>query len=514
NGTDAILLDVQIVDAPPAGFRFVEGSAMLNGDPLEIVRGPDARSLTFPIGRLEIGETAVVTYRLQVGPEARPGDRTNVAVTTGRTGGFVPARSPRATEKVRVREDGLLSDRAYMIGSVWADADLDGVRDEDEIGLPGARIWLEDGTWVETDELGRYSLYGLKPGLRIARIDPDTLPLDYVPHRTTSRQLGNGEQRFVDLIAGDMHRADFPLACPEDTDCRINTPFATLVAERAARQSPDAMLDQALAYEGLIGEIVTRDLSRLREQPGPDGDISNGLLTVTGAPGLTQPQADAFFAEDDVETAAPVGPTDPETAAATLGRIDVKEGAWLWPLPDAETGTTYARDGRFMAAIRSGIEPTLYINDEPVSSETLGAVIQNKEQGATVAAWYGVQLAPGHHFVEVRGTDMFGNERVLARSKVVRPGKASSLYIEPPIEQTAADGRSTAEITLRALDEDGIPAMGNQFITLNAIIPGSETPVRFAGQDVQSGEPGHQIRLQDGAAIVRVIAHPVRQSEP
>ncbi|MEM1036679.1 MAG: hypothetical protein AAGI14_07960 [Pseudomonadota bacterium] len=506
NGTDAVLLDVEIVDAPPPGFRFVESSATLNGDPLAIIRGPHARSLTFPIGRLEIGETAIVTYRLQVGPEARPGDRVNVAVTTGRTGGFVPARSPRATESVRVRDDGLLSDRAYLIGSVWADADRDGVRDELEVGLPGARIWLEDGTWVETDELGRYSLYGLKPGLRIARIDPETLPIGYEPHRTTSRQLGDGEQRFVDLIAGDLHRADFPLSCPEETECGIASAFATLAAERAARQSPDAMLDQALAYEGLIGETVTRDLSRLREQPGPDGDISNGLLTVTGAPGLSASQAEVFFEADESIEAAPIGPTDPETAAATLGRIDVKEGAWLWPLPDAETVTTYSRDGRFMAAIRSGIEPTLYINDEPVSSETLGALIENKEKGATVAAWYGVQLAPGHHFVEVRGNDMFGNERVLARARVVRPGEAVHLHIEPPIEQIAADGRSLAELTLRALDEDGIPAMGNQFITLNASIPGSETRVQFAGQDVQPSEPGHQVRLQNGAVIVRLIA--------
>ncbi|MEM1086541.1 MAG: hypothetical protein AAGH90_02340 [Pseudomonadota bacterium] len=507
NGTDAVLLDVQIVDAPPAGFRFVEGSATLNGDPLTISRGPDARSLTFPIGRLEISETAIVTYRLQVGPEARSGERTNVAVTTGRTGGFVQARSPRATESVRVRDDGLLSDRAYLIGSVWADADLDGVRDEDEIGLPGARIWLEDGTWVETDELGRYSLYGLNPGLRIAKIDPETLPLGYHPHRTTSRQLGNGEQRFVDLIAGDIHRADFPLSCPDDIACGVHSAFATLAAERAARQSPNAMLDQALAYEGLIGETVTRDLSRLREQAGPDGDISNGLLTVTGAPGLTVSQAGAFFPDEADELITdPIGPTDPETAAATLGRIDVKEGAWLWPLPDAETGTTYSRDGRFIAAIRAGVEPTLYIDDQPVSSETLGALIENKERAATVAAWYGVQLKPGHHFVEVRGTDMFGNERILARARVVRPGKATSLYIEPPIEQIAADGRSVAEITLRALDKDGTPAMGNQFITLDASIPGSEIPVRFAGQDVQPGEAGHQVRLNDGSAIVRIIA--------
>ncbi|MEO0548286.1 MAG: OmpA family protein [Pseudomonadota bacterium] len=507
NGSNAVLLDVEIVDAPPQGFRFVEGSAALNGVPLTITRGPDARGLTFPIGRLEIGETAVVTYRLQVGPEARTGERTNVAVAAGRTGGSVPAVSPRATEAVQVRDDGLLSDRAYLIGSVWADADGDGVRDELEVGLPGARVWLEDGTWVETDELGRYSLYGLQPGLRIARLDPETLPQGYNAHRTTSRQLGDGEMRFVGLVAGDLHRADFPLSCSATVDCGIGSAFATLAAERAARQSPNAMLDQALAYEGLIGETVTRSLSRLREQPGPDGDISNGLLSIAGAPGVSRSQANALFAaSDETVSAVPAGPTDPETAAATLGRIDVKEGAWLWPLPDAETGEVYARDGRFMVAIRSGMDPVLYVDGEAIGSETLGAVIENRDRGATVAAWYGVPVTAGTHIVEVRGDDMFGNERVLAKTEVVRPGSAKQLLIEPPLEQLSADGRSTAQIVLRVLDSDGAPANGNHFITLEASIPGSETRLRFASQDVQPNQPGHQVRLRDGSAIVGLIA--------
>jgi uncharacterized repeat protein (TIGR01451 family) len=512
NGTEAVLLDVKVTDAPPAGFRFVEGSATLNGDPLEAVRGPTPRALTFPVERLEVGETAVITYRLQVGPEARPGDQTNVAVTTGRTGGGVLARSPRASEIVQMREDGLLSDRAYLIGSVWADGDGDGQRDVDEVGLPGARIWLEDGTWVETDELGRYSLYGLKPGLRIARIDPETLPVGYEPTRTTNRQIGKGEMRFVDLIAGGLHRGDFPLACPEETYCGRESAFAQMAGERAARQSPNAMLDQALAYDGLIGETVSRDLTRLREQPGPDGDISNGVLTVAGAPGVRATDAarlldanlDAQAQQGPMSPA--VGPTDPETAAATLGRIDVKSGEWLWPLADAQTKVVYARDGRFMAAIRAGLHPTLYVDGVAVSNDSLGAVIENRERGAAVAAWYGVNMEPGRHTLEVRGEDQFGNERVLARTDVIRPGKAVSLWLEPPVEKTAADGRTQAQITLRSLDKLGVPSTGTQFITLNAEIPGSDTVLRFAGQDVQPSEPGFQIRLRDGSAVIGLVA--------
>ena len=526
NNTGARLDDIVIVDTPPAGLRFVEDSARLNGDPLAIVHGPAPRDLSFEVGSLEVTTEATVTYNLQVGPEARTGKLENTAVATGISSGFVPARSLTARESVTLTDEGLLSDRAYLIGSVWADANDNGLRDKDEIGLPGARVWLEDGTWVETDELGRYSLYGLQPGLRIARIDEKTLPAGYTPTKDAPRASLSGRMRFVDLTAGDFHRADFPLTCPEGEACGRDSAFAKTAGERAARLSPDAMLDQALAYEGLLGETRGSAITRRREQPGTDGDISNGVISLSGAPGLNAAERLTTLAMrggeagtetvDGVTSSAPdsaIGDgvsndagLDPETAAATLGRVDVKTGAWLWPLPDATSGRRYVRDGRVMVAIRSGIDPILYVDGVAIPSENLGALVENREQGATVAAWYGVNFDTGPHDVEVRGVDMFGNERVLSEAALIRPGKAETLIIETPLERVAADGRSKAQLTLRALDALSAPSMGTQFITVEASIPGTDTRIRFDGEDVQPTEPGHQIRLRDGAAIINVIA--------
>ncbi|MEL6662245.1 MAG: hypothetical protein AAFR33_04505 [Pseudomonadota bacterium] len=504
NNTNAVLLDASITDAPAPGLRLLEDTVRLDGVVLETVRGP-GRAVTFPIGRLEIGETKSITYRMQVGADARSGDAVNVALAEAVTGGGVPARSFRARESVTVSDQGLFSDRAYLIGSVWADADGDGLRDEDEIGLPGARIWLEDGTWVETDELGRFSLYGLKPGMRVARIDPETLVSGFLPGEHTARQAGGGKSRFVDLIAGELHRADFPLACMADEPCGVDSRFQRLAAERAARLSPDAMLDQALAYEGLIGETVSRDLSRLREQPGPDGDISSGQLSLSGTSIL--PGNPATTQADAPATApAPEDELDPEILASRLGRVDISVGQWLWPLPDAETGVAYSRDGRFMAAIRPGMEPQLFVNGEEQSPETLGAIVENREVGAQVAAWYGIELEPGTHTVEVRAQDMFGNLRTLASTEVTRPGAATQLVIDTIGPETAADGLSTAQFVLRALDGNGAPALGRHFITVTAGFEGRDEPLSFRGQDVQPAVPGFQVRLDDGAAVLGLRA--------
>ncbi|MEM1106528.1 MAG: carboxypeptidase-like regulatory domain-containing protein [Pseudomonadota bacterium] len=508
NGSDAVLLDVSIHDAPARGFRLLDETARLQGEPIDVVRGP-GRLVTFPIGRMEVGETLEVTYRMQAGPEARAGGATNRAQADGRTGGGVPAVSLRAEETVRVSEDGLFSDRAYLIGSVWADRDGDGLRGEDEIGLPGARIWLEDGTWVETDELGRYSLYGLRPGMRIARLDPATLVEGFRASEHTGRQAGGGKSRFVDLIAGELHRADFPLACPVDTDCGQGSAFQRIAADRAARLDPSAMLDQAIAYEGLLGETLSRDVSRLREQPGPDGDISNGRLSFSGAysAGLGFGDVAATEAARDGADVSPLaGAPSPEAAAASLGRVDITVGQWLWPLPDAETGVAYSRDGRFMAAIRPGMAPRLFVNGAEASQDTLGTLIENAVAGAQVAAWYGIELPPGDHTLEVKAEDMFGNMRVLSTLDVVRPGPAESLLIEAPAKAVAADGRAEAKLVLRAVDARGAPAMGRQFVTINARLEGSDDAVSLAPEDLQPSVPGHQVRLEDGAAVIHVAA--------
>ncbi|MEO0465539.1 MAG: hypothetical protein AAF216_03270 [Pseudomonadota bacterium] len=504
NNTNAVLLDAEITDAPAPGLRFLDGTVRLDGQPLEAMRGP-GRALTFPVGRLNIGDVKTILYRMQVGADARSGNTVNVAMAEAMTGGGVLARSFRARETVEVSDEGLFSDRAYLIGSVWADADGDGLRDEDEVGLPGARIWLEDGTWVETDELGRYSLYGLKPGMRVARLDPETLVSGFLPSEHTARQAGGGKARFVDLIAGELHRADFPLACPADEACGVDSRIQRIAAERAARLSPDAMLDQALAYEGLIGETVSRDLSRLREQPGPDGDISNGRLSLSGAP-IGPSLLDDAGLDGTAITPVAGDELDPEVLASRLGRVDIRVGEWVWPLPDAETGVTYSRDGRFMAAIRPGMEPVLYVDGEPQSGETLGSIVENREVGAQVAAWYGIELDAGRYTVDVRAVDMFGNLRVLASTEVVRPGAATELVIDTVGSEIAADGVSAAEFVLRVLDENGAPALGRHFITVSADLEGRDEPVSFVGQDVQPAVPGFQVRLDHGAALLALRA--------
>jgi uncharacterized repeat protein (TIGR01451 family) len=171
------VLDGVLVDTPPAGFSYVDGS-------LSVVDVDNRGRLigTFPLRvdgiDIPAGGRATVTYLLRVGAGVRPGVYTNSAVLED-NGAPV---SNVTTADVRMAGDPMLDD-ALILGTVWHDRDGDGWQDENEPGIPGVRLATVEGLLVETDRFGRFHLAGLSGGRQergrnvILKVDPATLPV-------------------------------------------------------------------------------------------------------------------------------------------------------------------------------------------------------------------------------------------------------------------------------------------------------------------------------------------------
>ena len=170
------LVDGTIIDTPPAGFSYVDGTLVV--DDLD-----DAGQLlgTYPltIGHIDIpaGQSATVVYLLRVGAGVRPGIHTNSAQVLD-DGQLV---SNIATADVMLTADPLL-DESLILGTVFDDRDGDGWQDSGENGIPGVRIASVEGLLVETDQYGRYHLTGIDGGRWergrnfILKVDAATLP--------------------------------------------------------------------------------------------------------------------------------------------------------------------------------------------------------------------------------------------------------------------------------------------------------------------------------------------------
>lgn len=206
NVSGGVLSGVTLADRLPFGFVYQPGSARLNNATLSDPAGGRGPALSFAIGALADNATATLTYRARIGPGALQGDGINRAQAT--SAAPLPRSSNVASIQVKV-QGGVFSDKGFVIGKVYLDCNRDGEQQPGEFGIPGVRLYLENGSYVISDEEGKYSFYGLSPLTHVLKLDRATLPTGAALEVLSQRNAGDAGSRFVDLKNGELHKADF-----------------------------------------------------------------------------------------------------------------------------------------------------------------------------------------------------------------------------------------------------------------------------------------------------------------
>ncbi|MGD9217441.1 MAG: OmpA family protein, partial [Desulfobacteraceae bacterium] len=206
NQSDGSASNVCVVDRLPPGFRYRAGSARLDGDLIDDPQiSSNGRSLTFSIGGIAADGSARLRYVTEICAGAELGDADNRA--TGSASGGLTSNTAVAT--VTVTED-LFRSKNIIAGRVIADNCGDDPTAASD-GIPGVRIYLEDGTFVITDEQGRYHFEGVASGTHVVQLDLATLPSRYEMALCDDDSRGAGTlfSRFVELHGGTLWREDF-----------------------------------------------------------------------------------------------------------------------------------------------------------------------------------------------------------------------------------------------------------------------------------------------------------------
>jgi uncharacterized repeat protein (TIGR01451 family) len=149
----APLSGIRIVDRFPAGFKYVAGSARMDGNPTEpLING---LQLVWDALELQFNQKRTLRFLLVVGSGVSEGEYVNRAQALNTTTGG--AVSGEATATVRVVPDPDF-DCTDVIGKVFDDGDLDGRQDQGEKGLPGVRMVTARGLIASTDKNGRFHI--------------------------------------------------------------------------------------------------------------------------------------------------------------------------------------------------------------------------------------------------------------------------------------------------------------------------------------------------------------------
>ncbi|WP_164557849.1 DUF11 domain-containing protein [Massilia atriviolacea] len=207
-------------DSLPAGFALVPGTVKVDGKPVADPAVTSGPVLAFNLGPLASNKQAVLTYRLRAGVGSLQGDGINRAIAYAcnqasgcvAPGSYQPVPdaypSNRAEYKVRLT-GGVFTEQACVAGKVFVDCNGNSVQDSEELGIPGVRLYMEDGTSFTTDVEGKYSYCGLSPKSHVIKADSLTLPRGSRLTTTSNRNLGDANSIWLDAKNGELLRADF-----------------------------------------------------------------------------------------------------------------------------------------------------------------------------------------------------------------------------------------------------------------------------------------------------------------
>ncbi|WP_237055237.1 isopeptide-forming domain-containing fimbrial protein [Microbulbifer sediminum] len=153
NTTGVPLTDLQLVDFFPAGFKYIAGSARVDGEAIE----PEVNGLQLSWSGLRVDpeQTRTAKLLLVVGSGVGEGEYVNRArLFNGLSGQQL---SGEASATVRVIPDPTF-DCTDVIGKVYDDKNMNGYQDAGEGGVPGARVVTATGLNATTDAHGRFHI--------------------------------------------------------------------------------------------------------------------------------------------------------------------------------------------------------------------------------------------------------------------------------------------------------------------------------------------------------------------
>ncbi len=439
---------ITISDRLPDSMRLKPNSIRYNGKVQPYTVSADGHDLSIVVPPLPVRGSGVVSYLLEVRPDAAAGQAMNRAQARDSRG----TTSAVADATVRIARD-TLADRMTIIGRITdggCAVDPDAAK-----GIGGIRVMLEDGSYAVTDPDGRYHFEGVIPGTHVVQMDPSTLGTGLIPADCTrnARSAGSAISRFAIGQGGSLVRIDF----------------------RAAA----------------------------RPGAAPLAAISATVPGTAAAPGTTAAPA---IAPPGPAQAAPA--TD---AAAAGAEIDWLAGqgpgiAWLFPAPDHNPRTRAVR-----VAIKHGPGQSiaLYADGKAVPALSFDGTRKSADGQVSVSLWRALDIGERDTVftAEVRNADGSVAEKL---SRTVHFANAA-LHAELVREKSVlvADGVTRPVIAVRMTDRDGKPVhhgLVGDFSVPAPYAPAVEADAQAVRQlaGLESARPVWRVKGDEGIAYIEL----------
>jgi large repetitive protein len=469
---------IQVVDQFPFGFKYVPGSARLDG---AVIAGPTKEginALKFSgLGDLAADASKSLTYLAILAPGAQQSDGINRAYARSAT-----SVSNTAIAKVTVT-GGVFSNRGIVLGKIYLDCNKNHLQDPEELGIPGVRFYLQNGSYIVTDSEGKFSFVGLPPRTHVIKVDKTTLPKDALMAAISHRNALDGQSRFIDLKNGELHRADFA-----EFSCSPSV-LAEVKARRGKGEVFSIEVDRALQtkLDPAGKNIAPTDVRAL-----PASGLMLGQTLQTGNNFSLLPSTEVSASGSITQQPLATPENFQEKLAQmdnSVAILDFKDGDTL---PFAQTNL------RVKGVLGATLKLT--VNGKEVPDARIGSKSELADKQLQYREYIGLPLVPGVNTVELTQSDGFGNIRGSQTMRLIAPDQPGRIEILLPTSGIAiADGVTPIKLTVLVTDSKGVPVTARTPVTLETSIG------RWKVVDSNPNEPGVQTFVTGGSAVFELL---------
>jgi len=525
---------VNITDSLPPGFVYQAGTSRLNNVMIADPSGGKGPSLWYVLSNVNLAPMGSVTlsYRVRVGVGAvTNGDAINSA-QANTVSGITAIQSTIARSTVHV-VGGVFSDEGFIFGKVYLNCSAKGQQVQGDIGIPGVRIFMEDGIGAITDSEGKWSIYGIRPITHAIKIDNSTLPKGAVLEVLDNRQSRSPDTRFVDLKSGELHKVNFAVSHCEDPDVLVE-----VTKRREAFKDKKIIPGAPAALE--VGVTVANNVASHNVGPA-SGAIGGDSITLSGfalnnsLPLIDLPKAtgdvlDTSTSNNAVSQAFGNTLVDNKILPLNIGQLKLDTGI-LKPLSVANTndpaqlstsssieletvlpsltnalGFIELKDGDTLAGQQLNVRVKgvvgsilrLSVNGRQVELSRVGKRTTIEDKNILGWEYIGVNLLPGKNELLLEAMDDFGNHRGEEKISVIAPDQLAHIKLSV-VRLAKADGKTPIKVQVSLVDANDVPVSVRTAITLENDLG------RWNVTDFNSQMPGVQTFMEGGLAEFELI---------
>ncbi|WP_456391519.1 hypothetical protein [Nitratifractor sp.] len=208
NQSQNAVAQVTIEDRLPPGLKYQAGSFRAEGVRATPTLSPDGKILSYRVDQIAAGASVEIRYVALIGA----GTIDHRAVNRAWARSPYAPRSNIASVTLKITEE-LYRSKGFILGGVYLAAAEANATAHGGSGIPGVRLYMEDGRYVVTDQKGLYHFMDVANGTHVVQIDTESIKGRYAVAQceANTRYAGNPASQFVDIYHGAMRRVDFCL---------------------------------------------------------------------------------------------------------------------------------------------------------------------------------------------------------------------------------------------------------------------------------------------------------------